>query len=215
MKKFERDLNRLLTRLKDDVDECVKRELDGLKNRLIHLHEKNVVKINHSVMELICAKHLILRGYETKVEHPLSNGLTCDLYGEKGYGNLIVEIETGFIPPKHALRPAIYSTARIASKIARYSNYANKFALGAPPHYVMQIPLTLTKPPRVRRIEELQAVKNRCDTYYKNPTVSIDEIRYARLHEIHIINVDEATVLDIDPTAYIENTTYWKNWSKQ
>ncbi|MFQ6075357.1 MAG: hypothetical protein ACE5Z5_04375 [Candidatus Bathyarchaeia archaeon] len=202
MGKFERDLDLLLRRLNEDVDEETEAKLSGLRDGLVRLHEKNVVKINHSVMELVCAKYLILGGYEVDVEHPLDGGLICDLFGVKGYGTLIVEIETGFIPPQHALDPMTYCRARIASKITRYGNYANKFGLGTPPHYIVQIPPTLTTPPRYRRPKELREVKDLCDLYYKSPPVSLDEIKNARVHAVYIIDVDEAMVLETDLDAY-------------
>jgi hypothetical protein len=156
-------------------------------------------------MELVCAKQLILKGYDVDVEHPLEGGLTCDLYGMKGHGTLIVEVETGFVPPEHALDPAAYCKARIASKITRYGNHSEKFALGVPPYYILQIPPALTKPPRDREFEELREIKSRCDLYYKNPAVSLDEIRNARLHTIYVIDVDKVAVREIDPSAYVEN----------
>ena len=204
MKKFDRDLGILLTRLNKNADIETKKKLNRLKDRLIRLNEKNVVKINHSVMELVCAKHLILKGYEVNVEQPLAGGLICDLYGAKG-GTLIVEVETGFVPPDHALDPATYCKARIASKITRYGNHSDKFALGVPPYYILQIPPALTRPPRDRESEELKEIKSRCDLYYKNPPVSLDEITNARIHTIYVINVDGVTVQEVDPSTYVEN----------
>jgi len=114
-------------------------------------------------------------------------------------------VETGFVPPEHALDPATYCKARIASKITRYGNHSEKFALGVPPYYILQIPPALTKPPRDRKSEELREIKSRCDLYYKNPPVSLDEVRNARLHTIYIIDVDGVVVREIDPGAYVEN----------
>lgn len=205
MKKFDRDLGILLTRLNKNTDKDTKKKLNKLKDRLIRLNEENVVKINHSVMELVCAKHLILKGYEVDVEHPLAGGLICDLHGVKGYGTLIVEVETGFVPPDHALDPATYCKARIASKITRYGNHSDKFALGVPPYYILQISPALTRPPRNRKPEELREIKSRCDLYYKNPPVSLDEIRNARLHAIYVIDVDGVTVREVGPSSYVEN----------
>ena len=205
MKKFDRDLDILLTRLNKNTDKDTKKKLNRLKDRLIRLNEENVVKINHSVMELVCAKHLILKGYEVDVERLLEGGLTCDLYGVKGYGTLIVEVETGFVPPNHALDPTTYCKARIASKITRYGNHSDKFALGVPPYYILQIPPALTSPLRNRKPEELREIKSRCDLYYKNPPVSLDEIKNARLHTIYVIDVDGVTVQEVDPSIYVEN----------
>jgi hypothetical protein len=203
MNKFDRDLGILLTRLNRAVDKETNKKLIILRDRLIRLNEENVVKINHSVMELVCAKHLILKGYEVDIERPI-DGLVCDLYGVKGLGSHIVEVETGFIPPSHALDPANYRKSRIASKIIRYGNHSDKFALGVPPYYLLQIPTILVKPPRDRTMEDLKYLKTLCDLYYRNPPVTFDEIRNARIHTIYIIDVDGVAIREVDPATYLE-----------
>ncbi len=203
MNKFDRDLEILSAKLNRDTEKEAQKKLNVLKDKLIRLHEENVVKINHSVMELVCAKHLILKGYELDIERPV-DGLVCDLYGVKGLGSHIVEVETGFIPPSHALDPANYRKSRIASKIIRYGNHSDKFALGVPPYYVLQIPDILVKPPRDRTVEDLKYLKTLCDLYYRNPPVSLDEIRNARIHIIYIIDVDEVAIREVDPATYLK-----------
>ncbi|HID17832.1 TPA: hypothetical protein EYP26_06035 [Candidatus Bathyarchaeota archaeon] len=185
------------------------RGLIAVKGRLIALHSKGLVKINHSVMELLCASFLILEGYEVDVEKPLGEGLTCDIYGVKGESSLIVEVETGFVPPDHALDPAAYSLARIASKIARYSLFANKFALGVPPYHLLQFPKMFVKPPRDRKPKEITEVKTLCDIYYKHPPITFEELRNARLHTIYIIDVDGEVVREVDPDAYWDILHSW------
>jgi len=203
MNKFDRDIEILATRLNRDADKETKKKLNVLMDKLIRLNDKNVVKINHSVMELVCAKHLILKGYEVDLERPV-DGLICDLYGVKGLGSHIVEVETGFIPPSHALDPANYRKSRIASKITRYGNHSDKFALGVPPYYMLQIPDILVKPPRDRTVEDLKYLKTLCDLYYRNPPVTLEEIRNARIHTIYIIDVDEVAIREVDPTTYLK-----------
>jgi hypothetical protein len=204
MNKFNRDLEILLARLNSDTDEEDQKKLVALRDKLVRLHEENVVKINHSVMELVCAKHLVLKGYEVDIERPV-DGLVCDLYGVKGLGSHIVEVETGFIPPRHALNPAEYRRSRIASKIIRYGNHSDKFALGVPPYYLLQIPDILIKHPRSRSPKDLKYLKTLCDLYYKNPPVSLEEIRNARIHIIYIIDVDAITIKEVDPVTYLKN----------
>ncbi len=84
MNKFDRDLEILSAKLNNDTDKEAQKKLDVLKDKLIRMHNENVVKINHSVMEMVCAKHLILKGYEVDIERPV-DGLICDLYGVKGF----------------------------------------------------------------------------------------------------------------------------------
>src|SRR4030043_559501 len=188
--KFEQDLAALMSRLTIGVEKDVENKLNMLKDWLLTLQMENVVKINHSIMELVCAKYLILKGYDVQLEYALNELLTCDLFTTKGYGNLIVEIETGFIPPENALNPLTYTSARLASKIIRYSSFAGKFALGVPPHYILPFPRTLAKPPRNRSDQEIEQIKNLCDAFYQKPPVTLEEIRNARIHEVYIIYVD-------------------------
>jgi hypothetical protein len=187
-----------------EPEEIVER-MNFVKNRLIELYMRNLVKINHSAMELVCAKHLIRYGYKVDVEKQLTDILICDVYAEKGDGAAIVEIETGFIPPEHALDPLSYYAARIASKIARYSKYANQFVLATPPVSVLPIPALFRRPPRDRRKSEIKKVKVLCDKYYKNPPVTEDEILNGRLHITYIINIDAGKVVEMDIDSYFEH----------
>ena len=171
-------------------------------------HEKRQVKINHSVMELICAKHLVQNGFDVDIEHELTT-LSTDIYAKKGYGSLIVEVETGFVPPDHALDPQMYLRARVVSKITRYSAYANKFILASTPYYIMQIPSSLIKPPRFRTNEETNILKQLCDMYYSNPQVSMEEIRNARLASVYVVDVDNTSIREWEVNEYMGKAALW------
>jgi hypothetical protein len=186
-----------------EPEEIISR-IDFVRNRLIELYKRNLVKINHSVMELVCAKHLIRYGYSVDVEKQLTEILVCDVHAEKGEGIAIVEIETGFIPPEHALDPLGYYAARIASKIARYSKYSNQFVLATTPVSVLPIPPLFRRPPRDRRPSEVREIKRLCDKYYMNPPVTEDELLNARVHMIYIINTDAGKVTEMDVDSYLD-----------
>ena len=204
LERFTEDVNTLTSKLIEKEPDEVVRKLDFVKNRLIELYKKNLVKINHSTMELVCAKHLIHYGYTVDVEKQLTDILVCDLFATKGDGETIVEIETGFIPPEHALDPLSYYSARIASKIARYSKFSNQFVLATPPVSILSIPKVFGRPPRYRIHSEVEQVKSVCDRYYRNPPVSLNEIRTARLHMIYIINIDDGNITEMDIDSYFE-----------
>src|SRR5919202_3204664 len=189
--------------LAGEPEEMVER-MNFVKNRLIDLYRRNLVKINHSAMELVCAKHLVRYGYTVDVEKQLTDILICDVYAEKGDGAAIVEIETGFIPPEHALDPLSYYSARIASKIARYSKFSNQFVLATPPVSILSIPKVFGRPPRYREHSEVEQVKSLCDRYYRNPPVSEHDLQTARLHMIYIINIDDGKITEMDIESYFE-----------
>jgi hypothetical protein len=204
LERFSEDVNTLLERLTRGEPAPILDRMNFVKHRLIDLYKRNIVKINHSAMELVCAKHLIHYGYNVDVERQLSDILVCDLYATKGDGEAIVEIETGFIPPEHALDPLSYYYARIASKIARYSKFASKFVLATPPVSILPIPRIFGRPPRDRRQDEIERVKLLCDKFYKNPPVTFNQILNGRLHMIYIINIDTAGVIEMDVESYFE-----------
>ncbi len=203
VERFQSDLDRLIERTK--FNGVMLRRVNTIRNRLINLYKENKIKINHSVMELLIAIYLLRYGYETiEVEKELNDILRCDVYAKKGVSDIIVEIETGFVPPEHALDPLIYSKARIASKIARYSKFASKFILAIPQQYILPIPALFTKPIKDRSNGEIEHIKALCDLYYKQPPIERSEIIYGRLHAIYILDIDNIHVLEFDPYKYKE-----------
>jgi hypothetical protein len=203
--KFGIDLEVLLSRLIPNKNDSAFIKLDAVKAKLVEMRRQNLVKINHSVMEVVCAKDLILKGYDVDIEHRLAESLVCDLLGIKGGGRAVIEIETGFVPPEHALDPSAYCSARIASKIARYSRFADKFTLASPLYQVLPIPPLFLKPPRVREPKEIEEMKKLCDRYYDNPPIALKEIATGRLHSLLFIDVDNGTVREVDPETYGES----------
>jgi hypothetical protein len=204
IERFTADVTNLADKMTTGEPPEIMKRMDFVKFRLIELYKRNIVKINHSAMELVCARHLIRYGYAVDVERQLNDILICDLYATKGDGEAIVEIETGFIPPEHALDPLSYYSARVASKIARYSKFANQFVLATPPVSVLPIPRIFRRPPRDRAREDIIQVKELCDSFYRNPPVSFSEILNSHLHMVYIINVDQGKVTEMDVDSYFD-----------
>jgi hypothetical protein len=204
IERFTADVTNLSDKMTTGEPAEIIKRMDFVKFRLIELYKRNIVKINHSAMELVCARHLIRYGYAVDVERQLNDILICDLYATKGDGEAVVEIETGFIPPEHALDPLSYYSARVASKIARYSKFANQFVLATPPVSVLPIPQIFRRPPRDRAREDIIQVKELCDSFYRNPPVSFSEILNSHLHMVYIINVDQGKVTEMDVDSYFD-----------
>ena len=202
LEKFVQDVAVVTEKLCRDEDTHLSKELNSLRKKLVILSRKGVVKINHSVMELVCAKHLIKKGYDVDVEKQVSDILVCDLFAKKGETTEVVEIETGFVPPDHALDPVQSSTARIASKIARYSQFAEKFSLGTPPHSLLPIPDLFLIQPRFRKRSDIEKLKWLLDKYYTSPEIRLEQIANARLQMIYIVNADTGQTTEVDPLEY-------------
>jgi len=201
---FEKDMDLLIERMRDFVDQNVLNGLIEIRNKLVDMSKKLLVKINHSVMEVLVARHLLERGFIVDVEHSLGNNIICDVYGEKGEVVHIVEVETGFVPPENALDPVTYWNIRVAAKIARYSIFSHKFSLAVPPYHILKIPEIFLEHPENRSYDSLLKLKSLVDMYYKNPPVSIDELRKAHLETIIIVNVDRLETNELTLSSYMK-----------
>jgi hypothetical protein len=179
-------------------------------------------------MQVLCAKHLIEQGYYVRCEHPLVGGqLIADLFAVRDREPeleheiesvmiserlglsvekeaLVVEIETGYVPPKAALYPTRYRQTRNAAKIARYCRYSHRFGLATPNYHVLQIPGILLKPPALRDMDEIQRIKKECDLYYKSPPILLDALAMSEIDHIYIINVDQGDVIQVPPHEYLD-----------
>ena len=129
-------MDTLMELFQSTSDEETMRQLTQIRDRLVDLNRRRLIKINHSVMQLICARHLIEQGYVVGSEHPLVGGqLVADLFAVRDRGlelerdienvliserlglserkeAMVVEIETGYVPPKAALYPTRYRQIR-------------------------------------------------------------------------------------------------------
>jgi len=203
LEKFRNDAYEITERLSQHLNEADLPKLNYVRQKLIEMYQKNLVKINHSVLELICAANLINHGYSVDAEKRITDILVCDIFATKGDGTTIIEIETGFTPPEHALDTVEYYKARIISKIARYSKHCSKFSLATPVIGIMPILKLFLDPPHARTKNEISIVKSYCDRYYKNPTIEYDDILNARLHSVYLINIDKGFAKELDPYAYM------------
>ena len=206
LEKFRDDVYEITEKLSVKLNEEQIPKLNYVRQRLIEMYQQNLVKINHSVLELICAANLISNDYSVDVEKPVSDVLVCDIFAKKGDGTTIIEIETGFTPPEHALDTVDYYAARIMSKIARYSKYCSKFSLATPVIGLLPLAKLFLFAPQSRTHEDIIKVKSLCDQYYKNPPIEYADIQNARLHSIYLIHIDKGFAKELDPPRYVEIT---------
>jgi len=68
LEKFRDDVYELTEKLSRHLQENDIPKLNYVRQRLIEMYQENLVKINHSVLELICASNLISRGYVVDAE---------------------------------------------------------------------------------------------------------------------------------------------------
>lgn len=206
LEKFRDDVFKITYKLSERLTDEQIKKLSFVRERLVELYQQNLVKINHSVLEIICASELIRHGYLVNVEERLSDILVCDIFATKGGGSVIIEIETGFTPPAHALNTVDYYAARIMSKIARYSKHCSKFCLATPVVGLLPIPSIFLIPPLARNPNDVKKNQAFCNRFYKNPPIEFDSILNAHLHSIYLINTDKVFAKQLDPQNYVDLT---------
>lgn len=178
--------------------------LNEIAIRLASLWTKKLVKANHTVMELVCASFLVGQGFHVSVEYEINDSLVCDIYAMRDGISLIVEIETGFVPPEASFDPLLYRVSRIVSKIARYSVYSDIFILATPPYHILQIPKFFIRPINERKLEELKVLKALCDKYYKRPPIPSEQILEGRVDAIYLVDVDNRGVKELTLSEYYD-----------
>ena len=206
VEKFQDDVYSITELLSEHLSPELIPKLNFVRQNLIDSYKKNLVKINHSVLELICAAELISHGFSVDVEKSISDVLVCDLFGKKGDGTSIIEIETGFTPPEHALDTVDYYAARIVSKIARYSKHCGKFSLATPVVNILPMSEIFLLPPNTRKPDDIEKLKKLCDRFYKNPQIKLDDIQNAHIHSVYLINTDKGFAKEMDPELYLQMT---------
>ncbi len=206
VEKFQDDVYSITELLSEHLSPELVPKLNFVRQNLIEYYKKNLVKINHSVLELICAAELISHGFSVDVEKPISDVLVCDLFGKKDDETSIIEIETGFTPPEHALDTVDYYAARIVSKIARYSKYCSKFSLATPVVNILPISDIFLISPDARKSTDVEKLKKLCDRFYKNPQIKLEDIQNAHIHSVYLINTDKGFAKEMDPESYIQMT---------
>lgn len=206
VEKFQDDVYSITELLSKQLSPDLVPKLNFVRQNLIEFYKKNLVKINHSVLELICASELISQGFSVDVEKSISNVLVCDLFGKKADETSIVEIETGFTPPEHALDTVDYYAARIVSKIARYSKHCKNFSLATPVVNILPISDIFLIPPASRNLDDVTKLKRLCDRFYKNPQIKLDDIQNAQIDSIYLINTDKGFAKQMEPELYIQMT---------
>ena len=206
VEKFQDDVYSITELLSKQLSPELIPKLNFVRQNLIEYYKKNLVKINHSILELICAAELISHGFSVDVEKSISDILVCDLFGKKVDKTCIIEIETGFTPPEHALDTVDYYAARIVSKIARYSRHCGKFSLATPVVNILPISNIFLLPPKLRKSEDVKKLKLLCDRFYKNPQIKLEDIQNAHIHSVYLINTDKGFAKELDPEIYLQMT---------
>jgi hypothetical protein len=160
-----------------------------LLEKLVELHLNGVVTTMHALLQLLVACYYARLGYRVYVEKPV-NGASCDLVVPEL--ELAVEVETGFIPPRYALKPRTYLVGRIVAKLARCAREYPLQAIAYPSYIVIPIPKPLTKPPSSRTVDDNELLYKLASLV--SSTIRRSDITRLNLVAVMRVDVDSAEV---------------------
>ncbi|ALL01424.1 hypothetical protein Pyrde_1378 [Pyrodictium delaneyi] len=195
-KRFERMYTRLaLLAERMGVGEL----LAPVVERLAVLYSRGVLGAGHVVLELVAAGVLAREGYTVSVEEPV-DGLIVDVLARMGRERLVVEVETGYTPPRWSHAPLAYHAARLAAKTARYSRLGDRFALAYPLGYAAPIHPALLEPPWRRSPGMLAELKSLVDRFYQRPPIPLEAFQQAHLDAVLLLDPDNASAYWAPPS---------------
>jgi hypothetical protein len=183
--------------------------LDDIVKKIIGLHKTGVLNINHSVLEIILAAHLLNQGFKVYAEVEVAGGIV-DIYAIKGI-DISIEVETGYVPPTNAISAEEFLMGRLALKTARYSNVGHEFYIAVPSFYIPPIPEPLLIPPEERKEDDIRKVMFLIRKYSKSPDVTLDDVKTSKINGIITINTKTLDVKVID----IKNFSTLKHFYSQ
>lgn len=92
----------------------------------------------------VVAKYLGSLSYEVSEEFSVGDGLVADVYGKSKRSTIIVEVETGYVPPNRLGDAERYLAARVLAKTLEYSRFADEFYIATPSFIRLPIPKAAT-----------------------------------------------------------------------
>jgi hypothetical protein len=97
----------------------------------------------HAALQLIVARRLSEMGFKSAVEYKIDDVHVADVYAYRDGESIIVEVETGYLPPMFISRAEDYIEAKVAVKAIKYSCAADKFYIAMPSYLRLPMPQAL------------------------------------------------------------------------
>ena len=176
------------------------KRVDGIVGKAIALYRTKNIPLNHILAEVLLAHYLASRGYDTiDIEHTVGSA-KCDVYAYQNRVTHCIEIEFGFVPPKHILDSYEYSQARHIKKAVQLrKNGVTHISFAYPRNYIPPIPLELLRPPSIRSLDRLHKLIALVRKY--SPLDEEEEriLAHIQIHSVFIFDFTTARVVELIP----------------
>jgi hypothetical protein len=144
----------------------------------------------HAILQFIVALDLHRRGFDVSVEEPVDGVFKADVYAESPLGRVIVEVETGYVPPDRIHSLEEFLEAKMVFKAVAYSAYTDVFMIATPNHIKMPVPRELLIPVEDRDESDIMAIRELALRYDKSKASRILwRAHLSRLDGIAYVNV--------------------------
>ncbi len=176
------------------------KRIDGIVGKALALYETKNLTLNHVLAEVLIAHYLAFRGYgSVDIEHTIGSS-KCDVYAASKRAALCIEIEFGFVPPKHILDSFEYSIARHVKKAVQTLKSGIPYiSFAYPRNYVPPLPLELLRPPSTRsrsRLRELAALVRKYMPLDDEEEALLGQVQ---VYSILIFDFSSARVIELMP----------------
>jgi len=176
------------------------RRIDGIVGKAVALYRMKNVPLNHILAEVLLAHYLASQGYDAvDIEHTVGSA-KCDVYAYQKRVAHCIEIEFGFVPPKHILNSYEYALARHIKKAVQLrKNGVTLISFAYPRNYVPPIPLELLRPPSLRSVDRLHRLIALVRKYAPLDEEEEKVLAQLQIHSVFIFDFTTARVVRLIP----------------
>ena len=161
----------------------------------------------HATVQRIVASWLRGMGFNAMLEHCVDGVHYADVYAVDGNTSIIVEVETGYVPPMFIGSAEEYMLARAIVKTVKYACLADEFYIATPSYFRPPIPDVIVRPVDEQAVEAASGLVGRFFGE-KWAEETLRRLRGCRLAGLMLVNVSRRTVSVVKGeglTPYIED----------
>ncbi len=160
------------------------------------LLERKLSKVSrlHAAVQVIVAQRLSEQGFVVSLEHEIDRVHVADVLAYNDTKSLIVEVETGYLPPMFISCAEDYIEAKLALKALKYSCSVDEFYIAMPSYMRLPIPRALTG--QLRNRDELERLSHKVAAFFGNKWAQaiIEEGYRCKISGIMLVNLANKTI---------------------
>ncbi len=159
----------------------------------------------HAMIQRIVASWLRRLGFEVSLEHNVDGIHYADVFASDGVRNIIVEVETGYVPPMFISEAEVYMLARAIVKTVKYGCLADEFFIATPSYVRPPLPSLLVRSPEDAAVMTASKLVERFfgERWAEETLKNVRECRFTGLMLVNVSRRDVSVIRNEDLTSYL------------